>query len=278
MNMNAFIAENYDVTFVGDQVEFGNLSSAKEFILTYTRETPSLEETNALFINTFVQENNKVLITNIPAHRHIQPSEHIATLWIKKGIDIYGCDCDLEQRVQSEFFNKLNKISLQFYLIMKNFLTCPTEEKEIFEKRLFQNMEEALYMRTDNFVEKLNKLLPDRVDSMLEALERLSAKTERVFLVVEKFFFEEGHKKTSPKSYNALCKNLKNRSVVVLTPKSSDFTKPMEKAALLNKMREISLKFFEKVIFEDRTLGKAICDENTHEPSRKLLYALRKRG
>jgi hypothetical protein len=81
MNMNAFIAEHYNVEFVGEHVERGNLSSAKEVILTCKKQLTGLEEINALFINTFKQQNNTVLVTNVAAHHKIQPSEYYATLW-----------------------------------------------------------------------------------------------------------------------------------------------------------------------------------------------------
>jgi hypothetical protein len=191
---------------------------------------------------------------------------------VKEGIDIYGCDCDLEQRVQSKFFNEVNKNFLQVFLNMKKILTCPTEEKEKFEKRLFQNFQEVLYVQMDDCEEKLDKLLPDRVDSILKTLEETSQRAERVFLIVDNFFFE-----TDCKEKSTLCDTLKKRSVVVLTPKDPSFSEySIKKEDLLMKLQKECSKFFNDTSFDQNSFGKWIEDERARERIRMYLAVLQR--
>jgi hypothetical protein len=244
MNINDFIAEKYYVKFVGNGVQPDNLSSAKEFILTYSEkgniESPDYEEMNALFINTFAQKNDIVLIENPLPNRKIQPHKIARAMWLGDGIDIRAWYCNSDEIPHFEEFNKYIEMINESSLIIKEILTCHSpDEKEVLEEKLWENMKELLKLPEENIQEKIKKFVPSRVLSMVSALEQSSEKAARVFLIATEDFFQEVPKERSLNSYDSLHETLEKRNVVVLKPKRPDFTQYFrEREALIKKMTE----------------------------------------
>jgi hypothetical protein len=219
--MNNFISGNYNIIYKGENVDVNDLSKVDEFLLGDNHGSIIHSEINSLFINTFSNEDDVVMVEAMPSMKKIEKNEALQSVWLKTQSPLFGWDSGTikDMGFPSEF-QESGALAIQTEIRVRNLLDPAfSDNKEGLKKELskliIKQMPFLSTLPWGSIQDCIKRTFPGRTQSMKDSLIAAKRISARTFLIAG-----ESHLKENPKYLlGDFPEFLKKRNVVVLFPK-----------------------------------------------------------
>lgn len=214
MSIEAFVVNNFDI-------QAGTIEGAEYYFLTETHVSSSEREIHNLFIETFADSNDILLLERESVGTRCDLKKHWQTPFINKEIPAFGWDIGTFQEMMKgvwsdqeiETSEKLEDLNIKLSYAKSKKLS--EEEAKIREewKKVSQNYHPPDYSKLQ---EVIDNTFSSRVKSMVTALESAAGIRKFVIAGYKHFIQETEDNKYSLGHFNEF---IKDKKFVILTPK-----------------------------------------------------------
>jgi hypothetical protein len=246
MDINSFIKDNYTVVYKGEGVEESDFSTANEYLLADHHGSNGHSALNSLFINTFAESQDVVMVEAIASMTEIAPNDALQSVWLNTKAKIIGWDIGkVGEIMESALFQESGDLEIRNQILIRRLLDPEFEgnkeevKQEIVKimikaREIFFRMKDGV-LEQENFLGLIAKTLPARTKSMTTSMDRAREVYNRTFLIAGQNHLKNDYE-NSPLSLEKFYEFLKTRKVVMLFPKDK---------AIVEKGKERDLKMME---------------------------------
>jgi hypothetical protein len=228
MSISGFINRNYNVVYKGVNVNTEDFSNVNEFLLGDNHESAGHSEINSLFINTFSNKSDVVLVEAIGSMQQIKRDEAVQSVWLITPAQIIGWDTGtVEEMSGSTLFQQTGNLEIQTQILLRqlldpNFTGNKEKVKLELDKTIIKTMSllPEFMKQIKDLEETVVRILQGRVKSMEDSLIKVKETSSRTFLIAGENHLIQENTEDSRCSLESFHEFLNNRNVVVLFPKS----------------------------------------------------------
>lgn len=179
-----YIIENYDIKYQNTS----DIKEVKFFLLCDIHNRPGVKKINSTFIDRFCSNNDYIMVEAQPSLQEVSAQESYQSSWLKSSSKIVGWDLDKIENIVGEQLSKYVRTDLLIaHDIPIEKLLNPNckEDKKLLKEAAIEIGAKILALSMDvpdNFKDKIAETFSKRVVSMIQSLNGISAKADRVFL------------------------------------------------------------------------------------------------
>lgn len=271
MNINdsitSFVNKYYNIEFKGDSVNPDDLSDVTEFLLMDIHTSQGFSALNSLFINTFANLRDVVLIEGILSMKKVKQESSIHSVWLKDVLRILGWDVgNIKDITESQPAQEIADLELQGHVLLKQWMEAPAEKKEELQLQVVEAFEKSIDAQSkfsmDSLTERVVATFPDRVKSMQNSLDIAKKIGRRTFLMAGMEHLKQLNFQHPNFSLDAFHAFLKSRKVVILSPKHywadrlgsdrEERIKDIKEIIMMRKLQQLAAQFIGKGIQMDK--------------------------
>lgn len=248
MNINEFIRNYYDVDYRGQDVNIEDFSNVDEFLLADNHGSPGHSEINSLFINTFSNKNDIVLVEAIRSMQRIEKDEALQSVWLTTQSSIMGWDMGTIEEISGmPLLQQTGNLERKGQILLRKFCDLNFNgNKEEIEKEMIKTLIEStsllseVFEKSADLEDMIARTLPERVKSLKDSLIKVKEISSRTFLIVGGNHLRLPDPSDSRFSLGDFYEFLNYRKVVTLFPKSQKVSELGQKR--LNVFQPIIMK------------------------------------
>jgi len=191
VGFNEFIRTYYSVVQCGEEVDKEDYSTA-EIILVADLNTPE-RVVNALFINTYARENDRILLEGAPSNEEIKKRKVLQAALLDTKAPIAGWDIAYVDSIVGKQCLRIARLEIKYLKAQTRVLYGDEskEKKAELEKRLVairsDSIERSFQLDVEKIAGKVLDTFQDRLQSMIQSIENAHADANRrVFVVVSR--------------------------------------------------------------------------------------------
>lgn len=219
-----FVNKYYDIVFKGSRVDKNNIESVDEFLLADRHDSYGHAAINSLFINSFAQSKDCVLIEGRLSMKEIQPLDAKESAWLTTEVPIFGwdfADFGAENR-------KVDQLNCRIWVLIKKIASSDSkDEKEVLKLELYDALSKyfqiLISLGPDVSEAELIKTFPTRTQAMIHSLSKASEFSNRRFLIAGRAHLDLNCDDTRFREFLPdFFDFLRLRKAIVLVPKDAE--------------------------------------------------------
>jgi hypothetical protein len=278
MNISDFIHNFYDVIYQGTQVTTKDFSDVDEFLLSDIHNSEGHNVINSLFINTFSNKNDVVLVESVSSMKKIDKDKNYHSACLTTTSNILGWDAEyLPELAKDPLWEKTADLEIKARVLLRDYCNPAfSNDKEQLKTKLLNTFHEIQYVSQkitpialSKLCETLSSCFPARTHSMIKTLIKVRSMAPRSFLIIDKLHLMEkplsrtfliagqDHLQNTRQDSNYSLKELmefsKSRKLVVLFPKSEKLHEMAKE-----KMEPFSDLYVESMGLKGTEIGKTL--------------------
>jgi hypothetical protein len=227
MNISDFINTNYNIVYKGVNVNIENFSTIDAFLLGDNHKSAGHSVINSLFINTFSNKEDIVLVEAIRSMQRIEKDDALQSVWLTTQSQIMGWDVGTPREITgSTLLQQMGNLEKKFQILQRQLLDPNfIGNKEEVKSELAGTMQKigsllpGLMTQGKYLVAATQKTLTGRIKSMNDSLIEAKKISSRTFLIAATKYLQQENTRGSSFSLDNFHEFLNTRNFVVLFPK-----------------------------------------------------------